>query len=285
MNQIARQETKAQTLESVLINGDLSKLSAEQRVSYYMKVCESVGLNPLTRPFDYLTLNGKVVLYAKRDATDQLRAVHGVSVEEMTESDKEGVYIVTAKVKNAEGRTDIAKGAVNIANLKGDNLANAIMKAETKAKRRATLSICGLGLLDETEVETIPDAKAVEVVPVFKTATLRNQFHKNVKDSMANAQTVESLNEIAGLNKEKFDAMTASGDERDALSVEDLRNFYKMRLAELRKPPKEGSEADIRAMQGYPEEGEESYDRAPLPESDDTLAAQAFYDRVRTLNV
>jgi hypothetical protein len=30
------------------------------------------------------------------------------------------------------------------------------MKAETKAKRRVTLSICGLGLLDETEVETVP---------------------------------------------------------------------------------------------------------------------------------
>ena len=35
------------------------------------------------------------------------------------------------------------------------------MKAETKAKRRATLSICGLGLLDESEVETIPGAHAV----------------------------------------------------------------------------------------------------------------------------
>ena len=43
-------------------------------------------------------------------------------------------------------------------NLKGEALANAMMKAETKAKRRATLSICGLALLDELEVETIPNA-------------------------------------------------------------------------------------------------------------------------------
>src|SRR5690606_24912460 len=42
-------------------------------------------------------------------------------------------------------------------------LANAYMKAETKAKRRVTLSICGLGWLDETETETIPDAHRVEV--------------------------------------------------------------------------------------------------------------------------
>ena len=32
-----------------------------------------------------------------------------------------------------------------------------MMKAETKAKRRVTLSVCGLGLLDETEIADIPD--------------------------------------------------------------------------------------------------------------------------------
>src|SRR6185312_3719783 len=36
------------------------------------------------------------------------------------------------------------------------------MKAETKAKRRVTLSICGLGMLDETEVDSIPDARRVQ---------------------------------------------------------------------------------------------------------------------------
>ena len=30
------------------------------------------------------------------------------------------------------------------------------MKAETKAKRRVTLSLCGLGILDETEIDTVP---------------------------------------------------------------------------------------------------------------------------------
>src|SRR5439155_4115860 len=39
------------------------------------------------------------------------------------------------------------------------------MKAETKAKRRLTLSLCGLGMLDESEVEVPPTAvTATEVV-------------------------------------------------------------------------------------------------------------------------
>lgn len=152
----------ARQLEAVLINGDLSKLSAEQRIHYYNRVCETAGLNPLTQPFNYLTLNGKLVLYARKDATDQLRMIHKISVVEMTESEREGVLTVTVKVQNADGRSDMDKGAVKTEGLKGDALANAIMKAATKAKRRATLSICGLGLLDETEVETIPNAAVLD---------------------------------------------------------------------------------------------------------------------------
>lgn len=157
-------------MESVLIKGDLSKLSPQERSTYYLKVCESAGLNPLTQPFAYITLNGKLTLYALRAATDQLRTIHKVSVDELSESERDGVFIVTAKVKNAEGRTDMAKGAVTISNLKGDALANAMMKAETKAKRRATLSLCGLGFLDETEIETIPGATNGKRVAVQQTA-------------------------------------------------------------------------------------------------------------------
>lgn len=149
----------AEIVEQVIIKGDLSKLTAEERSTYYLKVCESVGLNPFTKPFEYINLNGKLTLYALRACTDQLRSIHKVSVLDMTESERGDVFIVTAKVTNGEGRTDMAKGAVTIGNLKGDALANAMMKAETKAKRRATLSICGLGFLDETEIETIPGAR------------------------------------------------------------------------------------------------------------------------------
>jgi len=159
MNQVVPiSESAATIVERVIINGDLSKLTAQERVNYYNEECKSVGLNPLTKPFDYINLNGKLTLYALRACTDQLRSIYAVSVEEMSESERDGVFIVTAKVKNGQSRTDIAKGAVNISGLKDEALANAMMKAETKAKRRATLSICGLGWLDESEVDGIPGA-------------------------------------------------------------------------------------------------------------------------------
>ncbi len=163
-NELATQEKMA-VLEKVVVEGDLSKLTPAERVVYYRNVCESLGLNPLTRPFDYIVLNGKLTLYARKDATDQLRRLHGVSVRIASREFVEplGLYVVVARATTADGREDEAIGAVSVRGLSGEGLANAIMKAETKAKRRVTLSIVGLGWTDESEVDSIPDARRVRV--------------------------------------------------------------------------------------------------------------------------
>lgn len=146
----------AALFEKVLIKGDLSDLTPSQRIDYILKVCDSLGLNPLTKPFDYIPLSGKLVLYAKRDCTDQLRSIHKISINITDRTIMNDICVVTARAKNPSGREDESTGAVNIKGLHGDALANALMKAETKSKRRVTLSICGLGMLDESEVETVP---------------------------------------------------------------------------------------------------------------------------------
>lgn len=153
----------AEVLEQVIAVGDLDKLSSPQRVEFYRGVCQSLGLNPLTRPFEYIRLNNKLTLYARKDATDQLRSLRGVSIEITGREKLDDVYVVTAVARTKDGRTDSATGAVAIAGLKGEAMANAFMKAETKAKRRATLSIVGLGWLDEAEVESIDGSAAIDV--------------------------------------------------------------------------------------------------------------------------
>lgn len=153
--------------EKVLLGGDLSKLQPAERLSYYRSVCDSLGLNPLTRPFEYITLNGRLVLYARKDCTEQLRTNRGISVKILSREVVEGTYVVTAQATETiahHARTDESIGAVSIANLQGEAKANAMMKAETKAKRRVTLSICGLGMLDETEIETIPQVAKATVM-------------------------------------------------------------------------------------------------------------------------
>ena len=179
MNAITQtmEPVSAQTLEHVLGTGDLVKLSTQQRVEYYARTCQSLGLNPLTRPFRFLTLNGQITLYATRDCTDQLRKIHGITLHVVDKLIDGDLFIVTVRARTKDGREDEDIGAVTLGQLRGESRANALMKGLTKAKRRVTLSVCGLGLTDEAELDTMPgvqvfDAEAeVPPVPIRAAAT------------------------------------------------------------------------------------------------------------------
>ena len=148
-----------------IINGDLKGLSPEGRVAWVLNVCDSLGISAATRPLQFITLSGRLTLYATKDCTDQLRRRDDISttiVDRRLDQDF-GLYIVTARAMTPSGRSEESIGAVALAGLKDEPLANAIMKAETKAKRRVTLSICGLGFLDESEVADIPGAEVPEI--------------------------------------------------------------------------------------------------------------------------
>jgi hypothetical protein len=196
-NAVATKPTNAVTehinpavLSSVLLDGDLAKLSDSHRVEYMMTVCRTLGLNPTTKPFEFIRLNGKLVMYAKRDCTEQLRKIHGVSITIKAREVIGGVYVVTANAQDASGRVDESTGAVPVENVKGENLANAMMKAETKAKRRVTLSICGLGLLDETEVESVVSGEQAPAKRE-KVATVTGEIMSK-KPEWSEAQTKEA---------------------------------------------------------------------------------------------
>src|SRR5580765_486781 len=159
-----------EAIEKVLILGDLSSLQSVERIEYYNRVCRSLGLNPLTMPFSYILFReseggpGKLSLYANKSCSEQLRKIHGVSVIPPLRKSKNGdTMTVEADVRDRTGRTDTASGSVPLykykdgvrSDFKGKDLCNAEMKCETKAKRRATLSICGLAFLDESELDGV----------------------------------------------------------------------------------------------------------------------------------
>ena len=152
-------------IESVIAKGDLARLTPEERTRYYVEVCRSVGLNPFTQPLQYIMLSGKLTLYARREAADQLRQIHGISLEVLRQHVDGELFVVHVRARDKSGRTDEDFGAVSIGGLKGEARANAMLKGITKAKRRVTLSIAGLGFLDETEIDDIP-AREKEPVSV-----------------------------------------------------------------------------------------------------------------------
>lgn len=152
-HEIISAEKIGDIMEAVVARGDISKLSADERGKYYVSLCRSLGLNPATQPFEYVTLQGKMQLYATKRATDQLRAMHGVSIKIISQQTEDGTFRVHVQATDRHGREDEDIGALSIQGLKGQPLLDAMMKCVTKAKRRVTLSICGLGFLSDVEAE------------------------------------------------------------------------------------------------------------------------------------
>ena len=159
----------SQKVEQVVLAGDLSQLGPSERVNYYKAVCDSLGLNPLTRPFEFLKLQGRLILYPRAALADQLRRLHQVSIDNIERITNKNLYTVIVRGHTADGRTDEASASVDISKLGNSLLANACMKCETKAKRRFTLSIIGLGWLESVSVDAIDEGRQL---PAYSDADL-----------------------------------------------------------------------------------------------------------------
>ncbi|MCC7369666.1 MAG: hypothetical protein IT306_14650 [Chloroflexi bacterium] len=156
-------EQAATALAHILATGDLAKLTNEQRVAYYLEQCRSLGLNSLSRPFDWLMLDNKLVLYPNKSCAEQLRRQHQISVRVIRREVVGDLFVCEVEGRRPNGVTDQASKYVPLTGyskergsykLTGEKLANAFAKAETGAKRRLVLSMIGLSSppdLDEME--------------------------------------------------------------------------------------------------------------------------------------
>lgn len=154
-------DAAASALEHVLATGDLAQLSAKQRIGYYLHICNRLGLASESRPFDWLTLDGRLVLYPNKSCAEQLRRQHQISVK-LVRKDRVGdLFVVEVEGTRPNGQSDFASKYVPLRNARGEplntrDLVNAYAKAETGAKRRLTLSMIGLG--------GVPDLEDIEKV-------------------------------------------------------------------------------------------------------------------------
>lgn len=184
-------------VSSIILNNDLSRLSKEQQVQYVAYRCQKAGLDVAGSPFNLIpNKEGKLFLYANKEAAAQLNQLRSlspvVSKEEFLMENT--IYKVTYKVTE-NGRSTEDCGAVGLVKIKKgingqpdeprkmspDEVADAIMKAHTKAKRRAILTHCGIGtndldepliVVDQPQKEEIKQAEAV-VKDVKKDAPAR----------------------------------------------------------------------------------------------------------------
>src|SRR4051812_44594734 len=93
-------EQPAAALAEILATGNLAKLTNEQRVAHYLNLCRSLGLNPASRPFDWIefydpqTKAKKLQLYLNGGGAAQLRRLHQISCWFTRRDNEDGMRVV-----------------------------------------------------------------------------------------------------------------------------------------------------------------------------------------------
>lgn len=219
-------EISPEIINSLILTGDMSQLKPAQQTAYYNAVCESLDINPLTQPFAIITLQGKKILYATKGCTQQLSSSRKINTEIKERKTVDTIYIASCRATMPDGRFTDDDGIVSIVGLKGNELANAMMKAITKAKRRAVLALCGLGMPDETEIEDMPNNAAQYNAASDKSRveqiieTTASEVTENVdQDKIKEESKKEAIKKTTKASKEVHQVEHTEGDGSKTNSV------------------------------------------------------------------
>ena len=145
----------------LVIQHDLSKLSPEQVTQYLRDVSEFIGLDPDLNGLDTIWMENEngpgksLAVYARRGTAEILRSINNIEVSSLTSQITSESAIFTAVGRNGQARQEIAIGSKSLRGLSGKAYDNAVMTASTRALRRLTMQFTKLGILDESEIESI----------------------------------------------------------------------------------------------------------------------------------
>lgn len=148
-------------------NGSIHHLDTSTKSMLLVKLCNMIGLNQYTRPFRvYRNLQGEEFIYATKDCCAQLRHLFSISITSLQDKIVDNIVIVTASGINKFNRMSMEIGSVNLNEYANDNQdrANCIMWATTKAKRRLTLDLAGLGVLADVELRDMKEVVEYNVL-------------------------------------------------------------------------------------------------------------------------
>jgi len=184
-------ESARSALDHYLGTGDLGGLPSAQRAALYLEVCRSLGINPRTRPLDWIefydpeTKGKKLVLYPNKTCTDQLAYLHKIRVRLVEEKTVGTLFKVVVEGTMPDGRQETNVAYLDLTDaqgqpLRGQRYGNALMKCHTKAKRRLVLGMVGMSIPDD---DSLPKARRVYVDAggnVIKTAQQWGDLVRNM---------------------------------------------------------------------------------------------------------
>jgi hypothetical protein len=205
MNDLSKHVSVESVMNSVLAaQGDLSVLGFDELNVYLNYLIDKYGLDRASAPIRLIRDKdtGKLLPYATKAATDQIRLNNGISVVEqnMQFSPTGDAVIVTVKVVDRTGRMDIDTGSVLLTGAIGEEYSNKIMACVTKAKRRATLAISGISILDEIEVQsmaykfvTVEQPSQINNIVNHENNDVVNEPHQGASISQQDKERIDNL--------------------------------------------------------------------------------------------
>ena len=172
-------------VEKAILDKNFSSVPQAERLQYCKELSKTFGINFMTGPFDFIKVQGKTKVHANKNCAEQLCAIHGISVDVLSQEMDKAFFIATAKAIAPDGRYTVEAGVVSFyfkakdrsggysyRKMDCNEMVNAKLKAVTKAKRRAVLSLCGVGMMDESELESIDGVEKEE----FRDVTPKNDY-------------------------------------------------------------------------------------------------------------
>lgn len=155
--ELAVEDLNERETQALLVGGDLAVLRPAAQTAYVAYQAKRIGLDPMSQPFLLLAVDGRVILYAKKECAEMLRAKHHVAVEVLRDELTPDTYTVFVRASVPD--KDFPSGvrfedncaSSPILTAKGKALADLKMKTFTKALRRATLAITGCGFSGEDD--------------------------------------------------------------------------------------------------------------------------------------
>ena len=265
----------------------LDNLSETEKHDYYVNCCAHYGIPAELNLLQFMWLDSNdgtgekhLVLYAKRGATDLMRGVHGISVDEIKETLGDGFVMFTAKGHDKTGRTDVAVGSANLKGLSGKHLDNALMTAQTRASRRLTLQFVGGGLLDESEVQALVGGAVSASAPVGVVSAL-----PTVAPSTAIGKDATSVDPKELFSKEIIDVAKTVQDDFNKVfpSAEPVEEPKKRRGRRRKSEVDLGSgTADSERYQGPPGDLLKMNERRELPRTEPLKSIEDItYETIR----
>ena len=192
--------------QAVAANRDTSQLRPEHRGALLNELARALRLNPLTKPVIFLKTGQGESIYVTRQGADQIAARLRLNRETVAGPEVRDilgvkVFFCQVKVTAPDGRFETAT-----ATLPATDPLMGLMKVETKAKRRATLSIAGLGMLSEEDAEEMGlDAALDRTPPASEPTAALNSLALDLDDCTLNRDAVD-------LWMKHRAALTADGD-------------------------------------------------------------------------